>query len=110
MLVNTENKYHKWFSTKWYNHNSFSLIPVFQIIKADDHNTWKFNFRWLFLEMWSLDNLCFELAITCDTHWGVGLTAILPYLRIKFTIPIPEKLGFKTDNLFTRNPKCKHNA
>jgi len=40
--------------------------------------------------MWTLDHIDFECAIVFSDHWGVGVTAILPYLRIAICIPIPE--------------------
>lgn len=94
-----------WFSRKWYNHTTFSLIPMLQIKKSNEFNTSGFSFRWLFLEMWSLDSFAFELALNVDTHWGIGFTAIIPYLRIKFTIPCPQNVGSWINNNLDRKPK-----
>ena len=105
-VVEKNEAYDKWHTTKWYNHYSFSLIPVFQAKKADYYNTANFNFRWLFLQIWSLDSFAFELALNCDTHWGIGITAIIPYLRIRFTIPCPIKLDFLITRYLNRKPKC----
>jgi hypothetical protein len=104
VLVNADN----WSSKKWYNHHTFSLVPVLQIKKANYHNTSGFTFRWLFLEMWSLDSFAFELALNIDTHWGIGVTAIIPYLRIKFTIPCPQKIGSWSNNNLDRKPKSHY--
>ena len=101
ILINTDN----WFSKKWYNHHVFSLIPILQIKKANYHNTSGFTFRWLFLTIWSLDNFGFELALNIDTHWGIGFTAIIPYLRIRCTIPCPEHLAVKIDKYLSRKPE-----
>jgi hypothetical protein len=78
---------------KWYNKNIFPLVPVLEIKKADKHNTSGFSFRWLIFTFWSLDSFQFEVTATMDTHWGVGITFILPYLRGVIAIPCPEKIG-----------------
>jgi len=77
----------------WYNRNIFPLIPVIQSKKSDQWNTSSFSFRWLFFTFWTLDAVEFELAITFDTHWGLGFKGLLPYLRWCISIPCPEKLG-----------------
>lgn len=82
---------------KWYNRNVFPLIPVIQVRKANKYNTSNFTFRWLFFTGWSLDRFGFEISVVADTHWGIGVIGILPYLRWVVTIPCPEKLGIIID-------------
>lgn len=81
---------------KWYSQPLFPLIPLLDVRKPvkprgewDSGTSGNFTFSWLFLTVWSLDHPHFELAIVADTHWGIGVTGILPYLRWKFTIPAP---------------------
>lgn len=78
---------------KWYNRNIFPLIPVIEIRKADKYNTKNFTFRWLFFTVWSLDVPSIEFAFVIDTHWGIGVVGLVPYLRFVATIPCPEKLA-----------------
>ena len=56
------------------------LVPVITIKKANKHNTSGFTFRWLFFTFWSLDAFQFQLSFNIDTHWGIGITFLLPYL------------------------------
>lgn len=79
---------------KWYNHNLFPLIPCIEVRKEDSRNTWNMSFRWLFFTIWTLDSFQFELAIVADTHWGVGIIGVLPYLRWVCTVPCPEFITF----------------
>lgn len=95
----------------WWNSYTFPLVPVLRLRKSvkpqdtyDSGTTTGFTFSWLFLTVWTLDNVHFELAIVADTHWGIGLTGILPYLRWKLTIPCPQKFGFWFDRITRRNP------
>lgn len=90
---------------KWYNKNIFPLIPTLRTKKADIHNTSSFTFKWLFLTIWSRDSFDFELALTADTHFGIGFTALLPYLRIILTIPISEKIAIKVQRKLWRKPE-----
>jgi hypothetical protein len=93
---------------KWYNKNIFPLIPVITIRKSNEHNTSNFTFRWLFFTIWTLDGFQFEVAVVADTHWGIGVIGILPYLRWVVTIPCPEKLGMWFSRNLNRKPKsCK---
>ena len=78
---------------KWYNKNIFPLVPVIEHRKPDENNTRHFSFRWLIFTFWSLDAFQFELSVNADTHWGIGITFLLPYLRGVIAIPCPEKLG-----------------
>lgn len=78
---------------KWYNHHKFPLLPVLEYRKADFHNTSGFTFSWLFIRLWSLDAFGFEVALVVDNHWGIGVAAILPYLRIVMGIPLPFKFN-----------------
>lgn len=79
---------------KWYNSNIFPLIPVLEIRKANEHNSSGFTLRWLFLTVWSLDNIYFEVSFVISTHWGIGFIGLLPYLRWVISIPVPEKVGY----------------
>ncbi len=97
-----ENTEFKW-SKKWYNHYRFPLIPVLQTRKANTHNTKWFSFDWLFLRSWSRDSFDFEFAVVASTHWGVGFTILIPYLRIILCIPCPEKFGIWFDKYTSRS-------
>lgn len=87
---------------KWYNKNIFPLVPVLEIRKADEHNTSSFTFRWMFLTVWTLDTPQFEVTVVADTHWGLGIIGLFPYLRWVFTIPCPEKVSTWTYKNFNR--------
>ena len=89
---------------KWYNSDVFPLVPILDIRKADEINTSGFTFRWLFLTLWSRDCVDVEIAVTVSTHWGVGIIALLPYLRFVFTIPCPESLAIWIDRKLSRKP------
>lgn len=78
---------------KWYNKNIFPLVPILEIAKSDEHNTSGFTFKWMFITLWTLDTPSVEVAVVADTHWGIGVVGILPYLRWVFTIPCPEKVS-----------------
>lgn len=90
---------------KWYTNYTFPLVPVLTTKKTDEHNTSGFSFHWLFFRVWSLDAFDFELALVADTHWGIGLTAKLPYLRIVACIPFPESLAIKVQRYLWRHPQ-----
>jgi hypothetical protein len=89
---------------RWYNRNIFPLVPVYTYKKADKHNTQGFTFRWLVFTFWTLDSFQFEIAANIDTHWGIGFTGILPYLRWVIAIPCPEKFGIWIDRNINRKP------
>lgn len=78
---------------KWYNKNIFPLVPVLEIKSRDGEQKKGFVFRWMFLTVWDLDFPSFEVSVVADTHWGLGIIGILPYLRWVFTIPCPEKVS-----------------
>lgn len=90
---------------KWYRSPKFPLLPILNIKKSDHHNTSSASFHWLFFKYWTLDIFAFELAFVCDTHWGFGITAILPYSRIVICIPCPSKLAFRIDKVLNRHPE-----
>lgn len=90
---------------KWYNNVTFPLLPVLTIRKANKHSTSVFGFNWLFFRIWTLDSFAFELTLVADTHWGIGITAILPYLRIVVCIPFPESLAIKAQRYLWRCPQ-----
>ena len=93
---------------KWYNKQIFPLIPVIDIKKENEHNTSGFSFRWLIFTFWSLDSFQFELSFNIDTHWGIGFTFLLPYLRGIIAIPCPEKLGFWIDRNLSRKVRAQN--
>jgi hypothetical protein len=93
---------------KWYNKNIFSLIPLLEIKKANEHNTSGFSFRWLIFTFWSLDAFQFELSFNIDTHWGIGITFLLPYLRGVIAIPCPEILGIFIDRKLRRKVRAQN--
>lgn len=93
---------------KWYNKNIFPLVPVITLRKGDNHNTKNFTFRWLIFTFWSLDAFQFELSFNIDTHWGIGFTFLLPYLRGVIAIPCPEKLGFLIDRNLSRKVRAQN--
>jgi len=97
--------YHK--KEKWYNKYQFPLIPSFTVKKADEHNTKWFEFRWLIFHFWSLDSVRFEIALTIDTHWGIGFTFLLPYLRGVIAIPCPYKFAVLIDRISSRKVRQK---
>ena len=91
---------------RWYNNPVFPLIPLFNHSKPNKHNTRQFSFSWLFLEMWTLDSFKFEIALVFDPeHWGLGITALLPWLRIKCCIPIPWFLEKRVYQYLHRHPE-----
>lgn len=91
---------------KWYTNYTFPLLPVLTTMKADEHNTSGFSFHWLFFRVWTLDSFGFEVTLVADTHWGVGITAILPYLRIAVCIPFPESFAIKVQRYLWRHPQA----
>jgi hypothetical protein len=93
------------FKRTWYNNEIFPLIPIYRPKKSDEHNTAGFSFSWLFIKIWSLDAFGFELAVNVDGHWGIGVTAILPYLRVVLCIPCPQRLGMWVQRNLWRRPK-----
>jgi hypothetical protein len=79
---------------KWYKNHKFPLVPLFNYTRKEKHNTSGWDFEWLFLKLWTRNSFDFELAFVIDpTHWGIGITALVPYLRIVFTIPPTEKIA-----------------
>jgi hypothetical protein len=90
---------------KWYRNPKFSLLPILTIKPANEHNTAEFSFDWLFLRLWTLDAFGFELAIVADSHWGIGVNGILPYVRWVCCIPCPERLGMWLQTTLWRRPK-----
>jgi hypothetical protein len=79
---------------KWYNLERFPLVPKLSKDAATEYSTSGFSFRWLFFKIWSRDAFDFEIAFTIDpTHWGIGFTALLPYLRVVVCVPFPVKIG-----------------
>ena len=92
---------------KWYKNGEFPLIPIFEIKKGNEYNTNGFSFAWLFLKIWTLDGFDFELSFGISTHWGIGITALVPYLRIILCIPCPMFLEILVQKYLWRHPKAK---
>jgi hypothetical protein len=97
-----ENKEYKW-SEKWFNHWRFPLIPVLQTRPANKNNTSWFSLDWLIVRTWSLDSFSFEFAFVMCTHWGIGFTILLPYLRLIICLPLPEKFNYWFDKKTSRS-------
>src|SRR5687768_14365653 len=73
----------------WYQNDKFPLKPIWWTRKADEQNNFGWQVTWLVFRVWNLDSFKFEFSIVADTHWGVGFTACLPYLRLVACIPCP---------------------
>ena len=93
---------------KWYNRYGFTLVPFLNTRKADEHNESWFSFEWLILKVWSRSSIGLEVAFVCDTHWGIGFTFCLPYLRIVLCIPCPQSLGTWSQRNLWRKPLNKN--
>jgi len=81
---------------------------VLHIRKADLYNTSCFSFEWLFLRVWTLDSFNFEIALNISEHWGIGVTAIIPYLRIVICIPFPDSFAMWVQQNLWRQVKREH--
>lgn len=75
--------YDKWNSTKWYNHTTFSLIPVFIVKKKDKMNNTNYLFKWLFIQAWTGDSFILGLSLFFNFFKGIGISLQLPYLYIE---------------------------
>lgn len=95
---------------KWYTSERFPLIPVLKTKKATEHNTSWFSFSWLFINLWSLDSPEVEISFVMSWHWGIGFTAILPYLRLTMCIPCPMKLTVWIQRNLWRKPKLQYHG
>ena len=49
-------------SKKWYKKQIFPLIPIIQTRKLNEHDTYNFTFRWLFITIWTLDSFEFQFS------------------------------------------------
>lgn len=90
---------------RWYTNYTFPLLPVIGYCNTDEYNTFNWDFHWIFFKVWTRDAFDFEIALVADTHWGIGLTAKLPYLRIVCAIPCAEWLAIKIQRGLWRHPK-----
>lgn len=78
---------------KWYNKDPFPLIPWIWTKPANEYNTFGWQFEWLLFKAWSMDSCDFELAVVFDlTHWGVGITGKIPYVRFTLCLPTHQKI------------------
>lgn len=89
---------------RWYNNYHFPLVPIIDVRQANEHNTKSVSVNWLFFKFWTLDAFQFEVALVADTHWGIGLTALLPYLRVVVCIPMPIKMQMWVQRNLWRKP------
>ncbi len=105
MIQNYEHKT----SVKWYNDPFFPFIPVISFRPENKNNTSHFCFEWLFLKIWTLDCFEFELSITTNSHFGFGITAILPYLRVICCVPVSERISILWMKHLWRKPKYNDN-
>lgn len=96
-----ENKYKKWNNTVWYNHHSFSLIPVLIKKEKDKYNNTNYLFKWLFIKAWTRDSFDFEASIFFDSLKGFGFDIQFLYLYIE-VIFIKTKFISKITELFRR--------
>jgi len=101
MIESNENRKPR----KWYTNYTFPLVPVIWYRNDDEHNTFNWDFHWMFFRLWTRDAFDFEVALTVGTQWGIGVTALLPYLRIVICIPCPEILGAKIQKHLWRHTK-----
>lgn len=92
---------------KWYSSYLFPLVPMLTIRKSDESNESNFSFHWLIFKVWSRSALGLEVAFVCDTHWGIGFTFCLPYLRVIACIPCPQSVGTWSQKNLWRKPKSK---
>ena len=89
---------------KWYTMEKFPLIPIIFYRKPDKYNTAQYQFLWLFFKFWSMDSFSFEFSFVFDSHWGLGITAMVPYLRIIACIPMPFKIQMWIYMYLNRKP------
>lgn len=89
---------------KWYNDYQFPLVPVLEIREANEHNTRSLSFSWLFIKLWTLDTPTFEVSLVAGSHWGIGIAAIIPYLRIILCIPCPRRVDEFIYRYLSRKP------
>jgi hypothetical protein len=89
---------------KWYNKRIFPLIPTIESKPADEYNTSSYCFRWLIFTFWTIDTPQFELSIVIDSHWGIGIIGLLPYVRWVIAVPIPKVISHYVYRNFSRKP------
>jgi len=77
-------------SEKIFYYDRFPLLPVLNYRKENDYNVSQITFRWLFIYFWTLEHLSFEIALVMDSHWGIAINFLFPYLRLSIGIPLPE--------------------
>ena len=90
---------------KWYNKNTFPLVPLLWTRAEIGYRTSKFKFRWLFISVTSIDTLGFNLSVTFDFGSCFGLKGEFFYLFWGLLIPFPEKINIWWDKLTSRRVK-----
>jgi len=83
----------------------FFFTPQIAYRKKNKYNSTNFTFNWLILNIWTLDHFDFEVAINIGTHWGIGITMVLPYLRIVCCVPCPFFIERWVNKYLYRAPK-----
>ena len=85
----------------WYRWHRFPLVPIIDGRKGDKWNCPSFSVSWLWVRIWSLENVSFRAEISLEDA-GLVVGLILPYLRIWIWI-LPLPLGWL--NWARRKPK-----
>lgn len=73
--------------TPWYHWHRFAVLPNIRIKKADEYNTWGFNFHWLIFRAWTSDAPMLGCSIGLDDH-DLKIRVDLPYLWTGIFIPL----------------------
>jgi len=89
----------------WYFTKRFPLLPKLEFKKGDEYNTSGFTFKWLFIKCWSLDGFSFEFGVVFDSHFGLGLAIVLPYIRLILAIPPFSEYSCWQQKYLWRKPK-----
>lgn len=89
---------------QWMYAERFPIIPNIYYDGGDKYNASKISFRWGPIWLWTLEYPYLEIGVCCDTHWGIGLRFLLPYLRMVISLPLPYSFRH-IENQFRRTPK-----
>ena len=75
----------------WYKWRRFPLVPVLERREGDRYNPNSWYFSWLCFNFWSLDHVSFEFEAGVKTSFDpcIFAGAVLPYLRVYISIPLP---------------------
>ncbi len=61
--------------------------------------------RFPLLPVWTLEHWSFEIALVMDSHWGIAINFLFPYLRLSIGIPLPEFISDFTRKYLNRKTK-----